>query len=129
VPLIAVGRVAPGHGAQPGRFQQVDLIPSLSALIGDHACRTAWQGRFLGPAPRPARFAIAPDPAQRDRVSVIEGATEYRMILDGDRTRWQAPPPDAAAAAELIDHVNGERISRMPEFAQASQGAAASLSR
>jgi len=113
VPLVVIGRAAAGHGAQPGRFQQVDLIPSLSALIGDHACRTAWQGSFLGAAPQPARFAIAPDPQQRDRVSVLEGASEYRVVLDGDRTRWLEPPDDAAAAAELIDHVNRERISRM----------------
>lgn len=116
VPLIAVGRAAAGHGAQPGRFQQVDLVPSLSALIGDHVCRDPWQGSFLGAAPQAARFAIAPDPDERDRVSVLEGASEYRMILDGDRTRWLRPPRDAAAAQELVDHVNRERISRMAGF-------------
>ncbi|HZZ91643.1 MAG TPA: LTA synthase family protein [Usitatibacter sp.] len=117
VPLVAIGPSAfVPHGRQPGRFQQADLIPSLTWLIGDRTCRAEWQGRFLGASPQPARYAINPDPQQRNRVSVLEGPSEYRMLLDGDDTRWLAAPPSAAAAAELLDHVNRERVSRMAEF-------------
>jgi phosphoglycerol transferase MdoB-like AlkP superfamily enzyme len=115
VPLVAIGAGPLGHGAQPGRFQQVDLIPSLTWLIGDHACREPWQGRFLGPA-RPARYVVAPDPELRDEVSVLEGPHEYRLLLDGDHTHWLSAPDAPNAARELLDHVNRERISRMAEF-------------
>jgi phosphoglycerol transferase MdoB-like AlkP superfamily enzyme len=116
VPLIAVGQAVAAHGAQRGRFQQVDLIPSLAGLIGDRACRSATQGRFLPPSAQPARYAIAADPERRNQVRVLEGASEYRMVLDGDDTRWLAAPDDGRAARALVDEVNLERISRMSEF-------------
>jgi lipoteichoic acid synthase len=116
VPLVAIGNGAPARGAYPGRFQQVDLIPSLTWLIGDRACRAPWQGRFLGDPPTAARYAIEPDPQQRNQVAVLEGAAEYRLLLDGDDTRWIHAPPSATQASQLLDHVNRERISRMAEF-------------
>ena len=116
VPLVAIGNGAPARGAYPGRFQQVDVIPSLTWLIGDRACRLPWQGRFLGDPPRAARYAIDPDPQERNQVAVLEGRAEYRMVLDGDATHWVRAPPTPADAALLLDHVNRERISRMAEF-------------
>ena len=94
----------------------MDVIPSLTWLIGDRACRQPWQGRFLGEPPRPARYAIDPDPQQRNQVAVLEGDSEFRLVLDGDRTRWLRPPPSQAEAAQLLDYVNRERMSRMAEF-------------
>jgi len=118
VPLVAIGNGAPARGPHPGRFQQVDVIPSLTWLIGDRACRMAWQGRFLGEPARPARYAIDPDPRQRSQVEVLEGAAEYRILLDGDATRWIKAPAAPAEARMVLDHVNRERVSRMAEFSR-----------
>jgi lipoteichoic acid synthase len=116
VPLVAIGNGAPAPGPHAGRFQQVDLIPSLTWLIGDRACRAPWQGRFLGDPPVAARYAIDPDPQKRNQVAVLEGDAEYRMLLDGDRTRWIRAPRSTAQATDLLDHVNRERMSRMAQF-------------
>lgn len=116
VPAFALGAtgLAPGRVDVP--LQQVDLVPSLRYRIDGQACRDEWQGRLLGGEPRGARYLLQPDPMRRNELAVIEGNSRYRLVLDGDDTRWKDAPPDAREANRLIRRVNLERMSRMTEF-------------
>jgi arylsulfatase A-like enzyme len=116
VPLVAIGKGAMARGAIEGPFQQTDLIPSLTYLIGDHACRNTWQGRFVGSPPQPARFVVHADGLRRSELDVVEGAQAHRLLLDGDDTRWVDPPRSRQEAREVLFEVNRERMRRMSEF-------------
>ena len=119
VPLIVVGDEAVPAGMNEALVQQADLLPSLRYVLGRQSCRTDWQGRFLGGPPAAPRFLAYPDPFRRNQVVVLEGERRYRLVLDGDDTRWIDPPSDPAAAQQLLARVNAERISRMAEFGYA----------
>jgi lipoteichoic acid synthase len=112
---IALGKTGLAMGEDRRSFQQLDLIPSLQHVIGGRSCRSDWQGRFLGSKPQPARYVVRADPLLRNQVVVSEGDREYRLLLDGDDTRWIVPPDDARDASLLLEEVNRQRISRMPE--------------
>lgn len=115
IPFIAVGRTGLPAGEQRGDFQQTDLIPSLRFVVEGGTCRTAMQGRMLGPQPRPARYVVHADPLRRDRLVVLEDGERHHIVLDGDDTRWmERPPPDGAA---LLARINRERVDRMAELA------------
>ena len=47
---------------------------------------------------------------------MLEGGQRYRLLLDGDDTRWLAAPADGAEADRLRNEVNRQRIGRMVEF-------------
>ncbi|MGZ5080435.1 MAG: LTA synthase family protein [Usitatibacter sp.] len=116
VPAIALGKTGLPPGEWRANMQQTDLIPSLRYLIDDHACRSDWQGRLFGAEPRAARYVVHTDPIRRNQVVFIEGNSEYRLLLDGDDTRWDTAPPRLQEADRLRDQVNRERMSRMVEF-------------
>jgi hypothetical protein len=116
VPAVVLGKTGLALGESTARAQQTDLIPSLRYLIGEHACRTELQGRFLGAPPKPARYVVHVDPIRRNQVAFIEGESAYRLELDGDDTRWTAPPPLAEDADRLLGAVNRERMARMVEL-------------
>ena len=110
VPMFVLGASGLPHGRVPGPFQQSDFIPSLRAVITGQDCRTAGQGRWLGPAPVPAKQVVYQHPARRDEVRVLIDGHEHRLRLDGDDTRWiGTPPPDAA---RLRDELLRQRLSR-----------------
>lgn len=112
---FALGKTGLPPGELHGKFQQTDVIPSLRHLVATRTCRDDWQGRFLGKDPDPPVFLVHADPLRRNELTVIEGAHEYRMRLDGDDTRFlDAPPPGEASM--LLRRVNAERMSRMAEF-------------
>jgi phosphoglycerol transferase MdoB-like AlkP superfamily enzyme len=116
VPAVILGRNAPPRGEWLGNAQQTDLLPSLRHVISDRSCRTEWQGRFLGDAPKAARYVVHPDPMRRNQLAVVEGAAHFTLLLDGDDTRWLEPPPSGQDAERLRDQVNRERMARMSEF-------------
>lgn len=116
VPAIALGRTGLAPGEWRANLQQTDLIPSLRHLIGDSACRNDWQGRFFGDKPSAARYVVHTDPLRRNQVVFFEGNSDYRLVLDGDDTRWSTPPPQLQDADRLREQVNRERMSRMVEF-------------
>jgi lipoteichoic acid synthase len=113
---IALGKTGLPAGEIRVNLQQSDLIPSLRYLIDDHACRNDWQGRIFGGDPRAARYVVHTDPMRRNQVVFVEGDSEYRLLLDGDDTRWSTPPPQLRDADRLREEVNRERMSRMVEF-------------
>jgi sulfatase-like protein len=119
VPAVILGRSFTPPGEWSANAQQVDLIPSLRHVIGRRACRSDWQGRFLGEDPRAPRYVLLPDPIRRNQLSAIEGASQFTLLLDGDRTRWLEAPPRAADAERLLNRVNLERMARMPELRSA----------
>jgi len=119
VPLVVVGDESVPAGASEAMVQQADLLPSLAHLLEAQSCRTDWQGRFLGGPAVPPRYVLYGDPFKRNQVVVVEGERHYRLVLDGDDTRWIDPPADPAAAEELLARVNAERIARMSEFGYA----------
>jgi len=43
---------------------------------------------------------------------VSEDARQYRLLLDGDQTRWISPPADADDGQRLLLEVNRERVAR-----------------
>ena len=118
VPLIVVGDARVPKGPSDAPVQQADLLPSLRYLLDTQACRTSWQGRFLGGPAVASRYVVYPDPFRRNEVDVLEGSQHYRLLLDGDDSRWIDPPADAGDAQGLLDRVNAERIARMPELAR-----------
>lgn len=110
VPMFVLGASGLPPGRVPGPFQQSDFIPSLRAVISGQDCRNEGQGRWLGPAPVPAKHVVYQHPGRRDEVRVLIDAREYRLRLDGDDTRWiGALPPDAA---RLRDQLLRQRLSR-----------------
>lgn len=113
---LALGRTGLAHGAVPGRFQQVELLASLRYLIDAQSCRMPWRGRFLGAGAAPARYALYSDPVRRNEVVVLDDGRNYRLLLDGDDTRWLVAPADAAEADHLRNEINWQRIVRMVEF-------------
>jgi hypothetical protein len=80
------------------------------------SCRLPWRGRFLGAGAAPARYAVYSDPFRRNEVVVLEGGRKYRLLLDGDDTRWLDAPSDTAEADRLRNEINRQRIGRMAEF-------------
>jgi phosphoglycerol transferase MdoB-like AlkP superfamily enzyme len=113
---FAIGKTGLPPGELQGNFQQVDVIPSLRHLIAHRSCRDEWQGRFLGERPDPAVHVVHSDPLRRDELTVIDGEREFRIRLDGDDTRFVGPHPPPAQADALLQRVNHERMSRMPEL-------------
>lgn len=109
---MALGRTGAHPGEEPHNLQQTDLIPSLRHLIDRQSCRNEWQGRFLGAEAQAARFVVRADSMNRNQVVVTEDARQYRLLLDGDQTRWISPPPDAEDAKRLLGEVNRQRIAR-----------------
>jgi lipoteichoic acid synthase len=122
VPAVVLGKSGLARGESLARMQQTDLIPSLRYLIGEKSCRTDLQGRFLGSKPDPARYVVHADPIRRNQIGFVEGDSEYRLVLDGDDTRWSAAPPRIADADRLRNEVNHERMSRMVELHSAVAG-------
>lgn len=115
VVAFAIGKTGSAPGEVRGDYQQVDLIPSLQHLLSNRSCRDEWQGRFLGREPDPADYVVHSDPLRRNELTIMEGAREFHIQLDGDDTRFVGERP-RARAAELLQRVNYERMSRMPEF-------------
>jgi hypothetical protein len=114
---LALGKTHLAPGEVRGNFQQVDLIPSLRHLMARRTCRDEWQGRFLGAQPDPAIHVVHSDPLRRNELTVIDGSREYRIRLDGDDTRFAGvPQPPRDEAAALLQRVNHERMSRMPQL-------------
>jgi membrane-anchored protein YejM (alkaline phosphatase superfamily) len=109
---MALGRTGLHPGEEPRNLQQTDLIPSLRHLIDRQSCRNDWQGRFLGGEAQPARFVVRADSLNRNQVVVTEDARQYRLLLDGDQTRWISPPTDADDGQRLLLEVNRERVAR-----------------
>jgi hypothetical protein len=116
VPAIAIGRagVAPGGHDEPA--QQTDLIPSLRHLLSDRTCRSAWQGRFLGGPVDPPEYLVHDDPLRRNELVLEKPDGQYRLLLDGDDTRWIEAPPSKDEATAVLREVNRVRMSRMAEF-------------
>lgn len=109
VPAFALGVGADG-GRTPGAFQQTDLIPSLRALLEGEDCRTDWQGRFLGPAPRPADVVVYAHPVLRNELRVQMAGNTYRLRLDGDDTGWVGDVPPGGEA--VLREAMRQRLSR-----------------
>jgi hypothetical protein len=116
VPAVVLGKTGLPRGEWAANLQQTDLIPSLRHVIDEYSCRSDWQGRFLGKDAAPARYVVHADPMRRNQVVVIEGPSQYRLLLDGDDTRWRIGPNRIADANLLRERVNRERMERMAEF-------------
>ena len=112
VPAFVLGVGATPGGAVPGPYQQTDLLPSLRALIDDRDCRTSWQGRMLGPVPRPADVVVYAHPRLRNELRVMQNGGTYRLRLDGDDTGWVGEAPTDGDA--ILDEVMRQRLSRDP---------------
>jgi hypothetical protein len=116
IPAVVAGSGGTPRGEWLANAQQTDLIPSLRHVISERSCRNEWQGRFLGESPQAPRYVLLPDPMRRNRVTVVENAAEFTLLLDGDDTRWLASPPRPEDADRLRRQVNLERMARMAEF-------------
>jgi hypothetical protein len=113
IPAVVVGASGLPRGEEMLNQQQLDLIPSLRHVIGERSCRDEWQGQFLGGRVQPARYVVRADGLNRNQVVVEEGNREYRVVLDGDETRWEvASAPGGEDARRLLDEINRERILR-----------------
>lgn len=108
---LAFGQTGLPPGEQAPPVQQTDLIPSLRYLLSRRACRTPWQGRFLGGPIRTAADIVLSDPLHRNQLVVAEPQGNFRLLLDGDDTRWIDTPP--ADGRSVLDEVNAERMARM----------------
>ena len=113
---FAIGKTGLAPGELKGSFQQIDVIPSLRHLVAHQTCRDEWQGRFLGERPDPAVYVVHSDPLRRNELTVLDGDHEFRVRLDGDDTRFVGRQPSHAQADALLQRVNYERMSRMPEL-------------
>ena len=125
VPAFVLGRSGLPPGAIPGDFQQVDLQPALAGLLGEPSCRTPFQGRLLGPDPRPADVALLADPRRLDQVIVRQGGREFVLVLDGDDSRWlgEAPPAGPLDIALEIARLRVERERRAMRAGYRGKGA------
>ncbi|MCA9751193.1 MAG: sulfatase-like hydrolase/transferase [Gemmatimonadetes bacterium] len=105
---------APGLGVSPGLepvpLENVDLLPTLFAVLGRSAW-PEWEGRSFHPVTPPARPTIAQlnrDFAYRTRDAKLilheDGAREfYRLDEDpGERRPATTPPPECVAQEELV---------------------------
>jgi arylsulfatase A-like enzyme len=104
IPLVVVGAVRMPPVVETA-FQQSDILPSITALLGAGECRSPFAGDFLRPDPQPPRYVVHARGDDRDRVDVYwgeDGIAGFR--LDGDASGWiDGAPPDADAVAAWID--------------------------
>ncbi len=115
VPMVVIGPSGLPAGPHAGRWQQTDFIAGLLDLADRPSCTDAFRGRLLGAQAQPARYVLHVEGAERDQVRVwIAGDTQAReLVLDGDDTRWIAPPPEPDARV-VLDHVNRARARLAP---------------
>jgi lipoteichoic acid synthase len=91
-------------------FQQTDIGPSITDLLGIESCTSAFTGHFLRSDPKPAEYVIHVRGDDRDRLDVYWDADQVSGFhYDGDASAWIGqPPPQAEAAAAWI---NSHRVS------------------
>lgn len=112
VPAVLVGGADLPKGRIPGRWQQVDFLPSLLAASGLGSCTSDYQGRFLGPR-QPARYVMHAQGVERDRILVrTQTDPALREIqMAGDDTQWVGDRLPAGAD-EVVTEVNRQRAVR-----------------
>ncbi|MBN8888168.1 MAG: LTA synthase family protein [Rudaea sp.] len=109
-PFVVATQLPIARGAVAGKFQQVDVTPSIDELIGDRACRSAGQGTFLSMPPQPAHFVAHARSDRRSEVDVYFGNQQASIVLAGDQSRWVGPKPDDWK--QIMDGITLERIDR-----------------
>jgi hypothetical protein len=110
VPFVIADPARPGPRRVEARFQQVDLAPSLEAMLGGRSCPTAVRGDLLAEPPVPPRCVLHARADDRGRVDVACGADVAWIRLRGERTRvesGQVPEQD-----RIVAQVNYERLER-----------------
>ncbi len=113
VPLFLLGKNAP-RGRIAGRFQQLDLLPSLATHIGVKSCTSDLQGR-VWPTPVPARFRLHASGGARDQVWVESpsGALNtFRMRGDYSSIESKDPSIKLDELQRVGHEINRQRASR-----------------
>jgi len=112
IPAVLVGGADLPRGRIPGRWQQVDFLPSLLAASGLGSCTSDYQGRFLGPR-QPARYVMHAQGVERDRILVrTQSDPMMREIqMAGDDTQWVGEGK-AVGDDEVVAEVNRQRAVR-----------------
>ncbi|MDD0811769.1 LTA synthase family protein [Curvibacter sp. RS43] len=113
IPAILVGGAGVPKGRIPGRWQQVDFLPSLLAAAGLDSCTSDYQGRFLVDA-KPAKYILHAEGVERDRILVrTQDDPVLREIqMAGDDTHWAGPALAGSAGPSLVAEVNRQRAVR-----------------
>ncbi|MFH1763437.1 MAG: sulfatase-like hydrolase/transferase, partial [Gemmatimonadota bacterium] len=110
VPFVIADPTRPGPRLVEDRFQQVDLAPSIEAMLTGRSCPTAVRGDLLSDPPTPPRCVLYTRGDDRGRVEVACGNDHAAIRLRGDRTRVESGSvPDQNL---LVDQINFERLER-----------------
>jgi lipoteichoic acid synthase len=109
-PFVVATQLPIAKGAIAGKFQQVDIAPSIAQLLGDHACRKIDQGTFLSQLPLPAQYIAHARGDRRNRIDIYFGDKQADIVLAGDQSDWIGPKPDNWK--QIMDGIALDRIAR-----------------
>lgn len=111
VPLV----IADGGTVQVenSQYQQIDIPNSLLGQVSGQQCYSDWQGALLGEHKIAPKYIVHRRGDNRDLVSVFTESGDFRIKLDGDRTRLSGGSPAEPAEKEmLVKKINALRIAR-----------------
>ncbi|MBS0583102.1 MAG: LTA synthase family protein [Proteobacteria bacterium] len=109
-PFVVATQLPIAKGAVAGKFQQVDIAPSIAELLGDHACRKIDQGTFLSLPPQPARYIAHARGDRRNQIDIYFDGKQADLVLAGDQSNWIGPKPDNWK--QIMDGIALDRIGR-----------------
>ena len=109
-PFVVATQLPIAKGAVSGKFQQVDIVPSIDELIGDKACRKIDQGTFLSLPPQPAQYVAHARGDRRNQIDIYFNGKQADLVLAGDQSQWIGPKPDNWK--QIMDGIALDRIGR-----------------
>ncbi len=109
VPLILIDGKKQGRTVAAA-YQQTDFLPSLRCLLAEGDIRlNPMQGVFLPTPQVSARYILARNGFNvLDKVNVLHRGQTYRVILDGDKTRFE---DKGVNWPDVIDYINYKRVA------------------
>jgi len=109
-PFVVATQLPIAKGPVAGKFQQVDIAPSIDEMLGERACRKIDQGTFLSLPPQPAQYIAHARGDRRNQIDIYFDDKQADIMLAGDQSKWLGPKPDNWK--QIMDGIALDRIQR-----------------
>ena len=109
-PFVVATQLPIAKGPVAGKFQQVDIVPSIDEMLSDRACRKIDQGTFLSLPPQPAQYVAHARGDRRNQIDIYFDDKQADIVLAGDQSKWLGPKPDNWK--QIMDGIALDRIQR-----------------